>query len=257
LSDNLFKAENLTKKFGELVAVNKLNFSLDHGEVLGLIGPNGAGKTTVFNCITGVYTPTDGRTILEGEDITGLQKWQVRRKGIARTFQTSRHLPELSLYDNIFVGALAEQDNKIINAVFRRKKFKNQVIKNMEKANELMSLFNEDMIDEGFTPASELSQIDRRRLEVVRALMMQSDLLLLDEPTAGMTETESMEFVNDISKIRERFPELGIVIIEHDMLFIKGVSDRVLVLNYGEKIAEGQYKQVAKNKQVKEAYLGE
>jgi branched-chain amino acid transport system ATP-binding protein len=253
----VLKIKNLVMKFGELYAINNFNMNLIRGEMIGLIGPNGAGKTTIFNCITGIYTPFKGSILLDDEEITGKQPWKIRRKGITRTFQTSRIIPNLSVYDNAFIGSLADKHNSILNAVIYRGKFIREVQKEIDKVNKYFNIFNKELINKGFMPASELSQIDTRRLEVVRALMMNSKVLLLDEPTAGMTMEESKEFIEDIYKIKENFPELGVVIIEHDMEVIKGATNRVIVLNYGELLVVGSFNEIAENLRVREAYLGE
>lgn len=252
----LLEVRNLTKKFGELKAVDDVSFQLHQGEMVGLIGPNGAGKTTIFNCVTGVYPVDKGNIFFKGREITKRKSWQIRRLGISRTFQASKLLINLSVYDNVFMGALPMQKGKIINAVFRRARFKQELYSTMERTNQLAKLFNENLIDKGFSQVKELSQIDRRRLEVMRAMMMNVDLLLLDEPTAGMTREESIEFLGDIAKIRESYPNMALAIVEHDMTVIEGTTDRVIFFNYGRKIIEGSFAEISKNEEVKEAYLG-
>jgi len=253
----LINLKGLTMKFGELKAVNNVDININKNEIVGLIGPNGAGKTTIFNCITGLYPSYEGSIYLDGEDIKGKNPWEIRRKGITRTFQTSRIIPNLSVYDNAFIGSLAEKRGPLFSAIFNRYKFNKELEKEINKVNGFFEIFNKDLINKGFTAASEISQIDTRRLEVVRALMMEAKLLLLDEPTAGLTMEESKEFIGDIYKIKEKFPELGTIIIEHDMEVIKGATKRVIVLNYGEKITEGSFEEISKNDEVKEAYLGQ
>lgn len=253
----LFRCEGLIKDFGGLRAVDHVDFEASEGETVGLIGPNGAGKTTLFNLITGVYRPDGGRFILRNEDLTGLMPHQIKKKGISRTFQQSRLVLGLSVYDNLFIGMLESFQSGFFDALIRRSRFKGELTKAIEKANQLLSQFNEELVDKGFVPVSDISQIDRRRLEICRALATEPALLLLDEPSAGMTPEESIELMNDIERVRENYyPRLSIILVEHDMMVIEGITDIVVALNYGKKIAEGTFEEVSRNEELREAYLG-
>jgi len=256
-SSELFSCEGLIKDFGGLRAVDRVDFEVSEGEVVGLIGPNGAGKTTLFNLITGVYQPNEGRFILREDVLTGLMPHQIKKKGISRTFQQSRLVLGLSVYDNLFVGMLETFHSGFYDTLIRRSRFKKELTTAIEKANQLLRQFNEEMLDKGFAPVSEISQIDRRRLEICRALATEPALLLLDEPSAGMTPEESMELMNDIRRVQENYyPRLSIILVEHDMTVIEGITDKVIALNYGKKIAEGTFEEVSRNEELREAYLG-
>jgi branched-chain amino acid transport system ATP-binding protein/sulfate-transporting ATPase len=254
----LFRCENLTKNFGGLTALQGVDFSVSEGETVGLIGPNGAGKTTLFNVITGVYPSDSGRFTIKGEVLTGLAPHQIKKKGVSRTFQQSRLVLGLSVYDNLFIGMLESFHCRFFDTLIRRSRFKRELNGAIQKADELLSQFNEELVDRGFTIVSDISQIDRRRLEICRALATEPALLLLDEPSAGMTPEESFELMNDIRRVREKYYQrLSIILVEHDMLVIEGITDRVVALNYGQKIAEGTFEDIARNQELKEAYLGQ
>ena len=253
----LFYCEGLTKNFGGITAVDHVAFEVFESEIVGLIGPNGAGKTTLFNLITGVYPSDGGRFILRDEDLTKLVPHQIKEKGISRTFQQSRWVLGLSVYDNLIIGMLESFQCGLYDTLIRRSRFKKELTRSLEKANELLNRFNEDLVDAGFAPVSDISQIDRRRLEICRALATEPALLLLDEPSAGMTPEESIELMNDIRRVQEDYyHRLSIILVEHDMIVIEGITDRVIALNYGEKIAEGTFEEVSRNEELKEAYLG-
>jgi branched-chain amino acid transport system ATP-binding protein len=253
----LFQCERLTKHFGGLAALDRVDMDVAENEIVGLIGPNGAGKTTLFNLFTGVYQPNGGKFMLRGENLTGLMPHQIKRKGISRTFQQSRLVLGLSVYDNLFIGMLESFRSGFYDAVIRRSQFKKELSQGIEKADKLLSQFNEELIAKGFTPVSDISQIDRRRLEICRALATEPALLLLDEPSAGMSPEESIELMDDIRRVRENYYQrLSIIIVEHDMMVIEDITDRVIALNYGKKIAEGKFEEVSRNEELKEAYLG-
>lgn len=253
----LFRCEKLTKHFGGLTAVDGVDFDAAEGEIVGLIGPNGAGKTTLFNLITGVYQPDGGRFMLRDENLTGLMPHQIKKKGISRTFQQSRLVLGLSVYDNLFIGMLESFRSGFFDTLIRRSRFEQELSQGIEKADKLLSQFNEELTDKGFTPVNDISQIDRRRLEICRALAREPALLLLDEPSAGMSPEESIELMDDIRRVRENYYKgLSIILVEHDMIVIEGITDRVVALNYGKKIAEGRFEEVSKNEELKEAYLG-
>lgn len=253
----LFRCEKLSKNFGGLAALQDVEFVVSEGETVGLIGPNGAGKTTLFNVITGVFRPDKGRFTLRGQDLTGLVPHQIKKKGISRTFQQSRLVMALSVYDNLFIGMLEGFKAGFFDTLVRRARFTRELAGAVEKANALLSQFNEELVDKGFATVNDISQIDRRRLEICRALATQPALLLLDEPSAGMTPEESFELMHDIRRVRQKYyPQISIILVEHDMLVIEGITDKVVALNYGQKIAEGSFEDVARNEELREAYLG-
>ncbi len=253
----LFRCEKLSKNFGGLAALQDVDFVVSEGETVGLIGPNGAGKTTLFNVITGVFRPDKGRFTLRGQDLTGMVPHQIKKKGISRTFQQSRLVMALSVYDNLFIGMLEGFKAGFFDTLVRRARFTRELAGAVEKANALLSQFNEELVDKGFATVNDISQIDRRRLEICRALATQPALLLLDEPSAGMTPEESFELMNDIRRVRQKYyPQISIILVEHDMLVIEGITDKVVALNYGQKIAEGSFEDVARNEELREAYLG-
>jgi len=236
----LLEVENLTKRFGGLIAVNDLTFHLDNNEILGLIGPNGAGKTTVYNLITGYYKPDAGKIRLDGEDITGLSPHKIVRKGIARTFQIVRVFNEMSVMDHVAAAAIAAFG---INA-------KKEVIEKIC----LRELEFTKMIDKKDILARNLTLVDKKRLELAMALCTNPKVLLLDELLAGLTPAEIDESLELIENIRRR--GISIIIVEHIMRAIMSISDRVIVLHFGKKIAEGIPEEVADNKKVIEVYMG-
>lgn len=252
----IFWTKDLSISFGGLVAVDHVNLGVSRGEILGLIGPNGSGKTTIFNLVTGIYTPTDGDFFFEGESLLGQPPHQIARKGVARTFQISRLCLDLSVLDNVFIGMHSRQTHWLADAVFRRGLLADEVIRGREKAFDLLSVFNQDLVDVAGKPVGTLPQIDRRRVEICRAMAMEPKLLLLDEPSAGMNPEEMAELMDDIKKVQEESEGISIVIVEHDMTVIRSISDRVVALNYGRKIAEGSFEEVSHNSEVREAYLG-
>lgn len=254
--EKFFSVENVTKLFGGLKAVDGVSLEIKKGQILGLIGPNGAGKTTLFNCITGIYTVDSGKVLFQGEDLTGQAPHIIKRKGISRTFQSSRLIPKLSVLDNVLIGSLENQTTSLFENIFRRGKFKGELEEAIEKVSWYFEMFNEELIDRMFTSVGDVPQIDRRRLEIIRALMSNPDMLLLDEPSAGMTPEESVELMNDIVSVQDRYPDLAIIIVEHDMVVIEGITEKVTALNYGRKITEGTFHEVSENEELKKAYLG-
>lgn len=252
----LLETEKLTIRFGGLAAVNEVDFTIDHGEIVGLIGPNGSGKTTFFNLITGIYKPTGGTIRYEGRNLVGLPTFKIAQQGIARTFQNNRLFLNLSVLDNVLIGMHPHQDSNWFDAIFRRGYVEKEIRKGVEKGLELLRQFSETLASHCYQRAGDLPQADRRKVEICRALASDPKLLLLDEPSAGMSPAETEELMEDIRKVRQSLGRLGIVIIEHDMAVIREVAERVVVLNYGRKIAEGTFEEISNNELVLEAYLG-
>ena len=238
------------------MALEDVDLDVPRGAILGLIGPNGSGKTTFFNVVTGIYPATSGSVAFAGQDITRLSPQQVYRAGIARTFQRSRLCLPLSIFDNIMVGNHARLNHGLVFNVFRRQAFRDQFEASYAAARELVVLFDPPLADRLFEAVGDIPMIDRRRIEVCRALISRPKLLLLDEPSAGMTHEETRQLMDDILTVRARMDDLTIVIIEHEMNVIERITERCVVLNYGRKIAEGGYREVAADRQVQEAYLG-
>ena len=252
----LLACQGLTCRFGGLIALDEVDFHVDEGEIVGLIGPNGSGKTTLFNVVTGIYGADDGNVIVAGTDMTGAAPQAVYRAGVTRTFQRSRMCLPLSVFDNIMVGNHKRLNHGFVFNLLRRRAFAAEFARSFEEARELVTVFNPELawrIDE---PAASLPMIDRRRVEICRALISRPRLVLLDEPSAGMTHEETRQLMDDILIVRGRIPGLTIVIIEHEMGVIERITDRCVVLNYGRKIKEGTFADVAADRQVQEAYLG-
>jgi branched-chain amino acid transport system ATP-binding protein len=252
----LLQARSLSKRFGGLVAVDSLDLEVKRNEILGLIGPNGSGKTTFFNVVTGIYACDDGSVCFDGENITNLTPQLVYRSGIARTFQRSRLALPLSVFDNIMVGNHARLSQNLWFNVVNRSAFRREFEENFERARDLIGVFDPPLADRMFEPVSGFPMIDRRRIEICRALISRPKLLLLDEPSAGMTHEETTQLMDDILEIQERFEDLTIVIIEHEMGVIERITHTCIVLNFGRKICEGSYQEVATDGLVQEAYLG-
>jgi branched-chain amino acid transport system ATP-binding protein/sulfate-transporting ATPase len=252
----LLKAGGLTKRFGGVVALDDFNVDVLPNEILGLIGPNGSGKTTFFNVLTGIYRVDGGTLTFDGADITGASPQAVYRAGISRTFQRSRLSLPLSIFDNIMIGNHKHLNQGLWFNLVRRKDFKRELDDNYRAARALVEIFEPQLADRMFEPVGGLPMIDRRRIEICRALINEPKLLLLDEPSAGMTHDETSELMNDILLVRERHNKLTIILVEHEMGVIERITDRCVVLNFGRKIAEGPYREVAVDRQVQEAYLG-
>jgi len=252
---SLFASRGLTVRFGGLTAVDHVDVSVKEGETLGLIGPNGSGKTTFFNAVTGLV-PATGEVLFRGGVLLGLEPHAICRQGIARTFQASRLCLGLSVFDNVLIGMHRQVRSGLWDALVRRRRLLSEVRQALQQAAHLLRLFHADLVGRGFDPVGELPQIDRRRVEICRALAARPRLLLLDEPSAGMNPEETVELMKDLQTVREEMPGLSIILIEHDMFVIEGVSQRVVAFNYGRKIAEGTFAEVARNEEVREAYLG-
>jgi branched-chain amino acid transport system ATP-binding protein len=252
----LLEIKGLKKRFGGLYALSDLEMHIADGEVVSVIGPNGAGKTTLFNMITGLYESDGGDVIFDGQSVLGLKPNQITRLGIARTFQTVHLFPNMSVLENAMVGQHCRTRSGLFGAVLRPPRTRREEERIREKASEALAFFGARL--SGYRhdqPASSLSYANRRRLEIARAMATEPRILLLDEPTAGMNPRETEEMTHLITRLgRER--GYAIVVIEHDMRVVKGVSKRVIALDYGRKIAEGTYEEVAHNEHVIEAYLG-
>jgi branched-chain amino acid transport system ATP-binding protein len=257
IPDTLLESRGLTVRFGGLLALNELDIDVRHGEVLGLIGPNGSGKTTFLNVISGVYSASAGSIRLEGADITTASAQSLSSHGLARTFQRSRLCLPLSVFDNIALGAQKRLNSGLWHNLVRRKEFATEARAIAAEARELLHVFNPTLADKLFEPAISLGMIDRRRVEICRALIGKPKLVLLDEPSAGMTHDETDQVVDEILGIRKSLGGLTIIIVEHEMGLIERVTDRCVVLNYGKKICEGKFRDVAADPVVREAYLGQ
>ena len=253
---DLLIAHQLSKRFGGLLALDALDINIRHNEILGLIGPNGSGKTTFFNVITGIYPVTSGTVEFAGSQITNFSPQAVYRAGIARTFQRSRLALSLSIFDNIMVGNHRRLSRSLWFNLVRRSAFKRQFEENYEQARALVKIFDPPLADRMFEEVSGFPMIDRRRIEICRALISQPKLLLLDEPSAGMTHEETTELMSDILQVKQRLQDLTIIIIEHEMGVIERITERCVVLNFGQRICEGSYQEIAADTQVQQAYLG-
>jgi branched-chain amino acid transport system ATP-binding protein len=253
---NLLEVRGVSKHFGGLYALSGLDVSVEEGEILSIIGPNGAGKSTVFNVITGLYRPDAGDVLFRGESIVGLTPNQITKLGVARTFQTVHLFPNMTVLENAMVGQHCRSRATIVGAILRTPATRQEERRIREQASAALAFFGSRLA--GYRqdqPAFSLSYANRRRLEMARAIATQPSLILLDEPTAGMNPRETLELRDHIVRMRDTLG-LTILVIEHDMRVVKGVSDRVVACDYGKKIAEGSYDEVASHERVIEAYLG-
>ena len=256
MSDKLLDLRGVSMAFGGLKVIDGLDIHIDEGEIVSVIGPNGAGKTTLFNLVTGVYQPTEGDIVFAGSSIKGLEPHKITRRGIARTFQTLRLFLNMSVRENVMAAAYGHTKAGVFRSMLRTPGMRREEREIRELAEKRLAFFGERLMGYRWDqPAYSLSYANRRRLEIARATATNPRLLLLDEPAAGMNPKETQEITDLIAKLRT---EAGytILVIEHDMHVVEGISDRVVALDHGIKIAEGTFEEVATSPQVVEAYLG-
>jgi branched-chain amino acid transport system ATP-binding protein len=256
MSDRLLELRGVRKAFGGLVCISDLNLHVDEGEIVSVIGPNGAGKTTLFNLITGIIRPDEGEISFRGESIVGLEPHAITKRGIARTFQTLRLFLNLTVKENVLAAQYGRTHATVLESILRLPRHRHDEREMHRVAEEKLAFFGERLMGYRWDqPAYSLSYANRRRLEIARATATGAQLLLLDEPAAGMNPVETHEITDLIGRLR-REGGYTILVIEHDMHVVEGISDRVIALDHGVKIAEGSYDEVATNERVVEAYLG-
>lgn len=251
---SLLQLDHVTVQFGGLKAVSEVSLNIEERQLMGLIGPNGAGKTTIFNLITGVYRPTSGQIMFDGKSVAGRKPYQITARGIARTFQNIRLFPSMSVFDNVRCACNMHLNHGIAHALFRGPKVAREEKEIEMTVMELLDIFG--LAGERDLDCKCLPYGDQRRLEIVRALATKPRLLLLDEPAAGMNPTEKVELGKLIRFVQEKF-QISVLLVEHDMKVVMGVCQRIVVLDYGQKIAEGTPEEIRCNPAVIEAYLGQ
>ena len=252
----LLELVGVDKSFGGLAVISGLDLHVNEGEIVSVIGPNGAGKTTLFNLITGVYRPDDGEILLDGKSLVGLEPHQVTNRGVARTFQTLRLFLNMSVRENVMAVQYGRTKSTVFEAMLRLPRSRREERRIRQNAEEKLSFFGQRLVGYRWNqPAYSLSYANRRRLEIARAMATEPRILLLDEPAAGMNPAETHEITELIGQLREE-GKYTILVIEHDMHVVEGISDRVVALDHGVKIAEGAFEAVATNQLVVEAYLG-
>jgi len=252
----ILETKEVCINFGGLWAVKNVNFVINAREIVGLIGPNGSGKTTFLNIISGIYRATHGSVLLQGEDVTLLKPFEIFKRGMARTYQTSRLCWDLSVADNILIGLYTKQESSLMDVFLRPWRVDAEIYDNLQECLDMLSYFNPRLTERRYELTKNIPHIDRRRIEITRALVGRPSILLLDEPTAGLNDEETMSMMDDIRKIKEKMRDICIIIIEHDMKVMEKVPERIIVFNAGQKIAEGLYKDIVSNEDVVNAYLG-
>lgn len=252
----LLEVCDLTIRFGGLVAVSDVSFTIGHEEVMCIIGPNGAGKSTLFNIISGIYQPSAGTISLEGSSISGMPPHRVVVAGIARTFQSSRLFGDLTVLDNVVIGMHTRTRSGVLDALLRPRHARAELEAAGTHASKLLRSLSEDLWERRHQPAESLPQADRRRLEIARALASEPKLIMLDEPSSGMDDRDTDALIADIRSVMAERPGLSFLIIEHDMRLVGAFPERVMVIDHGQKIIEDHFAVVRVTPRVQEAYLG-